>query len=545
MTMPARVARAGIVRGLITGTAMVFLAGAMADQPLPPQVDLSVLEPGVRAALSEARSHFDDRAAAAGADDAALAEAWGQLGMAYQAHHLQQAASACYERAVELDPGEFRWQYYLAYLHQERGEYGLALDRYQSALQLDPEYLPARLRAGQAHLADQDLEGAQADFAAVVEASPGNAAALAGLGQVALRQGRFDEAVRYLESALRVEPGADRLYYPLGMAYRQQGDMARARDNLARRGNTDPAIPDPVLAQMARLTRSAQMYLEQGYAASRGGRLQESVEAFRKAVEFNPDDVTARVSLGQGLVLIGDYETALEEFNRALALDPEHPVANYRRGTLLEESGDDAGASADYATALRADPGYSQAGLRLGDALMRLGRYREAAQAYATVELAGDEQALIRYRGGLASLAGGACDAAVTALEEAFELKPDSGEIYQALARAYATCVPANDPRRGQGLELARALFEARRDEAHAETLAMALAGTGSFSRAVELQEQVVESSEGRNDAFTSWRQEQLQRYRSGEEAAQAWPTGHPVYRPARFGAGPQPAAGR
>lgn len=529
---------------LAAGLLALVLTSALAQTSVPPEVDLSVLEPGVRATLSDARSLFDEHVATA-ADDEALAEAWGRLGMVYQAHHLQQAARNCYLHAVELAPGVFRWQYYLGYLHQELGEYDQALARYETALKIDPDYGPARLRTGRARLAERNLEGARTDFEAVLEREPNNAAALAGLGQTALSQRRFDQAIDYLKAALQADPAADRLYYPLAMAYRQTGKPDLARQSLEKRGDTEPVVSDPLLGEMARMTRSAQMYLEQGYAASRAGRMQESVEAFRKAVEFNPDDVTARVSLGQGLVLTGDYGAALEQFDRALALDPGHPVAHYRRGTLMEESGDDAAAAAEYAAALQADPGYSQAGLRLGDALMRLGRYEEAAHGYAAIELPGNQQALVRYRQGLAHLAGGDCERAVPVLESAFDLKGDSGEIYQALARVYAICVPTEDPRRSKALELARQLIRARPDEAHAETLAMASAGTGGFARAVEIQETVVASSRTRNDPLTAWRERQLDRYRTGRGADQPWPKEHPVYSPERLGAGPQAVADR
>ena len=203
-----------------------------------------------------------------------------------------------------------------------------------------------------------------------------------------------------------------------------------------------------VLAEMARLARSAQIYLEQGYAASRAGRMAEAVAAFRMAVEFNPDDVAARVSLGQGLALSGDHGGAMEQFDRALALDPRHPVAHYWRGTLMEEDGDDAGAAVEFAAALEADPGHVRAGMRLGDALMRLGRYEQAAGAYAGIDLNGGGQALVRYWQGLALFGGGACEQAVPVLEAAFGTTTSiltcsiSGISYPFTRRIVLACAP-------------------------------------------------------------------------------------------------------
>jgi len=523
---------------------LLALTMAQAESARPPSVDLSVLEPAVRQTLEEAVESFE-RALASATDDADRAEAWGRLGMTYQAHHLQEAARHCYQQAVAGNPDDFRWQYYLGYLHQELGEYDLAISRYELALAIDPDYLPARVRAGRACLSSLDLPGARAQFLAVLAAAPGSPAALAGLGQTELQERQFGKAIQNLRAALQADPDADRLYYPLAMAYRESGQIKEARASLARSGDTEPALPDPILAEMARLTRSPQMYLEQGYAAARAGRIQEAVAAFRTAVDLDPNSISARLSLGQGLILSGDLDHAMTEFERVLEQDPGQPVAHYRRGTLLEEAGDDQAAAREYQLAVDGDPDYVRARLRLANALARLNRHAEAAAAYAATELPGEQQALVRYREGLARLASGDCVAAMSAFETALSLKPDSGEIYQALARVYATCTDEDDPRRKRAVDLADELFRARPDEADGETLAMAFAANDRWDEAVTMQERVLESSRRRADPYTDWKQRQLERYRNHSPAEYPWPPGHPVFLPARLGVGHEGPADR
>ncbi|UCC13660.1 MAG: tetratricopeptide repeat protein [Gammaproteobacteria bacterium] len=518
--------------------AMLLAVSPDAGTTEAPSPDLSVFEPGVQLALEEGQEQFSEQLASA-EDDRARAGAWGRLGMLYQAHHLQGVARRCYLTATELDPDDFRWQYYLGYVLQEQGRYEDAENRYDSALKIDGADPLARLRRGQVRLAQQNLDGAEEDFEAVRVAQPANAAALAGLGQVALRAHRFEDGIRLLEAALRADPRADRLRYPLGMAYRQTGQKERARANLDAYGRTEPAVADPLLADMARLTRSSQLYLEQGYAASRAGRVDAAVEAFRKAVEFNPEDVAALVSLGQGLSLLGQDAAAMEQLERALALDPDHPVAHYRRGVLYESEGNDQAAASDYQAALRADPGYTQAWVRLADALMRLGRYPEAAAAYGRIEVPGEQRALFRYREGIAYLADGRCGEAITALESARVIKNDSGEVFQALARAWSSCPGISEEKRRESVELATALFRARPDEAHAETLAMASAGVGDWQRAVNIQTRLVEQFRLRSDPLLNWQIERLEAFREERPAGSAWPPGHPIYRPEPLGAGP------
>ena len=67
------------------------------------------------------------------------------------------------------------------------------------------------------------------------------AVARAGLGEIALREGRFNEAVDHLEAALERAPNAAQVYYSLGMAYRGQGRLEQARAQLGETRDWRPA----------------------------------------------------------------------------------------------------------------------------------------------------------------------------------------------------------------------------------------------------------------------------------------------------------------
>lgn len=522
---------------------LLWSGAGLGSAPEPPAPALDDFEPGVRQGLDEGLTAFRSRAAAGDAESLGLA--WGELGMVYQAHHLQTLARQCYLQAVQHQPEVFRWHYLLAYLYQETGEYESALRSYDRALHIDGAYMPARLRRGQVRLDRGEPEAARADFEAVLAARPNQPAALAGLGEIALNARDYAAAIKYLEQALAADPGADRLRHPLAMAYRQAGQIEQARRNLAEKGDTDPAIADPVLAEMAALSRSAQYYLERGYAAARAGREAESLEEFRRAVEYNPDDLAARVSLGQGLLQSGQRDAALAQFERALEIDPDYGPARYRRGTIREESGDDAGAVEDFRAALDADPGYLLAGLRLGHALMREGRYVEAAAAYDSVTPPPDQAAIFAYRAGLAALAAGDCPRALGRLEDALAAQPGSGEVMQALARGYASCPGMEPDRLELAAEYAATIYRARPDYDHAEALAMAAAANGRWQQALQIQNRLVQVA-GEGDGPRARRARNLlEAYRQRRPATEAWPPEHRVYRPAAAGAGRETPVGR
>jgi Flp pilus assembly protein TadD len=178
--------------------------------------------------------------------------------------------------------------------------------------------------------------------------------------------------------------------------------------------------------------------------------------------------------------------------------------------------------------------------MRLADALMRLGEFRQATAQYESIESTPEQEGLVIYGKGLAELAAWDCEAAVRSFEQALVLRPDSGEIYQALSRSYATCPAIEEARKAKSLELAQQLFQARSNQGHAETLAMAAAANGQFEQAQQIELQLLENARrAADDRAIEWHGHLLGLYSSGDPADRPWPLWHPVYKPGGRRAGP------
>src|ERR1700733_12505255 len=96
-----------MTRGIasVTLAALLELSCAKSVPPVP-AVTVDGLDADVKNALLKSR----DQAVA----QPKSAEASGNLGMVLEAHTLYQPAALAFQRAVRLDPKEFRWRYYLA-----------------------------------------------------------------------------------------------------------------------------------------------------------------------------------------------------------------------------------------------------------------------------------------------------------------------------------------------------------------------------------------------------------------------------------------------
>ncbi len=479
---------------VLTPSPAVAEAGSVELLPLMPP-DLEHFEEAVAMQLRETRTLLESILAEPATSPAALADAFGQAGRLYHAYELVEPAAVCYANAARLAPREFRWTYYLAVLDHQQGRIEQAITGYQRALELSPSSLPSRVRLGEAYLAARRLDDARSALERVLEIEPESAPALAGLGQVALSEKRYDAAVERLEAALAAVPQADRLHYPLGLAYRGLGDMDKAREHLRLRGKIGVKPVDPLIDELVALKTGERVFLLRGHMAFRVGRFSEAVAAFRAALAAEPDSVRARVNLGSALASTGEREAAVALYREALELKPDNRTARFNLGVLLAQAGDIVGAAEALAGTVELDPLDVEARLELARVLRRLGRRAEAlshAARAAELDPARPDARLLEAQ---ILVRQGLFGDARRRLEAAYEVMPEAGQIVAALSKLLAACP---DPAQRDGrraVPMALSVYRATGDVRHAETVALALAETGRCEEAVDWQRRALEAA--------------------------------------------------
>jgi hypothetical protein len=85
-------------------------------------------------------------------------------------------------------------------------------------------------------------------------------------------------------------------------------------------------------------------------------RTAEAEAAYRKAVELDPQRVSALFNLGLLLQQRGERREALREFEQVVQIQPEHAWAHYQIGAIHESRNDTSKAIAEYARAFSLDP---------------------------------------------------------------------------------------------------------------------------------------------------------------------------------------------
>ncbi len=368
-----------------TAIALVALAGAIAGEPasaqpspgVPPEEtrralaeefvlpDLGALEPAIAAAIERRYRGLSEPAA----DGGRLAERWARLAALLVRYGFAEPALAAAHVARELEPGEPDWVYLQAVLADQTGDLDDAARSYESLL-ADAEWgTLARLRLASAELErgrpqstlellpDAPAEGEEEHAAGRRIA----ARRLSLLGRAALALGDARGATLALERALELAPEANALHYPLGLAYRQLGDVDRARSALARRGDRSVELFDPLLARLDETVVSAHDLVQRALEARAAGDVALASDLYSRALAEDPSNLAALRGHAGTAAALGDTETALRSTERLLELEPDHSGTWFNLGVLhLRQERTDAAEEA-LRRALELTPEYGDA----------------------------------------------------------------------------------------------------------------------------------------------------------------------------------------
>jgi tetratricopeptide (TPR) repeat protein len=111
--------------------------------------------------------------------------------------------------------------------------------------------------------------------------------------------------------------------------------------------------------------------------------LERALEAQRSLVEKQPANSSARVDLGNLLLLGGDTAGAEAAYRKAVELDPTKVAAHFNLGLLLQRNGENSHALKEYKAVLEVDPGHAWAHYRTGEIQESRGLHGTAVKSYA------------------------------------------------------------------------------------------------------------------------------------------------------------------
>jgi tetratricopeptide (TPR) repeat protein len=166
--------------------------------------------------------------------------------------------------------------------------------------------------------------------------------------------GRYDDAIRDLTEAIRLNPQDEGTYNNRGLAYYNKNDY-------------DRAIAD--YTEAVRLnSQDADAYNNRGVAYDDKKEYDHAIADYTEAIRLNPILAQAYNNRGWAYQNKEDYDRAITDYTEAIRLNPQYALAYYNRGDAYEDKKDYDRAIADYTEAIRLNPQYALAYNNRGNA---------------------------------------------------------------------------------------------------------------------------------------------------------------------------------
>ena len=151
------------------------------------------------------------------------------LGNAYSSKGLFDMAIEQYQTALRLQPDFAMAHNGLGTAYSSKGLFDMAIDQYQTALRLQPDYVVAHNNLGTAYSSKGLFDMAIEQYQTALRLQPDYAMAHNNLGNAYSSKGLFDMAIEQYQTALRLQPDYADAYFNLGLTYLNNGSIVKAR----------------------------------------------------------------------------------------------------------------------------------------------------------------------------------------------------------------------------------------------------------------------------------------------------------------------------
>lgn len=216
----------------------------------------------------------------------------------------------------------------LAEAYRARGDFKMAEQHYEAALQLAPDAAGLGVRLAMSRLDAGRARQAVADLERLVERFPDFGEARAQLARVYVKIGRTPDAREEIEALLKLAPDNAQLHNMAGAIALAAGDTAAARRYIDKASLLDAQLILPKL-NLARLELME-------------GHMPRAETRYRSLLEEHPFHVEAGLELADLLIGQGEYSEAEERIGRVLETEPGNFKAHLAKLRALRARGAEA-----------------------------------------------------------------------------------------------------------------------------------------------------------------------------------------------------------
>ena len=205
-------------------------------------------------------------------------------------------------------------------LHQT-GDWELARDVYQSVLNEDPAHFDAMHLLGVVYAQSAEYGLAIELFSKATEINKRDPVAYNNLGnaQTALRD--WSGAVQSYDRAIKLDPRYALAYFNRGIAQEELGHIDLALASYVKATQINP--------------NHSQAHCNYGLVLEQTGRIGEALRSFDRAIEIDPCNVEALSNRGNIFRVMGRYGESIADFDHALSVSPGFADAYWNKSLTL------------------------------------------------------------------------------------------------------------------------------------------------------------------------------------------------------------------
>jgi putative PEP-CTERM system TPR-repeat lipoprotein len=233
---------------------------------------------------------------------------------------------------------------FLGLSHYSLERFELALNQFQNALDISPEFERARVLVALTLLKQERVDDAITQIQRVVRDNPNNAYARHILGSAYLTAGQLDRGMAELEAATNLDPTLVEAHLQRGAVRLSRGELSAGEEDLIRAVHVSPELlnsrlmlvthylrqknySDAVDALNEGMNGTPQDALLNNYLAAAyfsQNRPQQAIVALQAAIKANPDYLTPYFNLASYYASQSDYDQALQQLNDVLGREADN-----------------------------------------------------------------------------------------------------------------------------------------------------------------------------------------------------------------------------
>lgn len=294
------------------------------------------------------------------------------LGISYYNVRRYTEAVEAFQRAIRLKPDYPDACNNLGLAYKALASYPEAIEAFQKAIRAHPDFSAAIINLGATWTEMGQPERATDTLEKAMQFKPNDAGIANNLGTAYRKMGRYQEAIKAYQEAIRLRPDYSDAYSNLGLTYLGLGEHREAIEILTKASQQKPA--------------DAEIYNNLGVAFRKIGRPQEAIEAYQKAIQLKPEDPQAYNNLGLAYHSLGQYREATKAFKNAILLKPNNEEFHYNLGVTYSTLGDHPAGIESYKEALALKQDHTKARFNLGLSYVVLKRLDLALKEYEVLK---------------------------------------------------------------------------------------------------------------------------------------------------------------